>query len=85
MPASNREMEVTYNVSRAKQLDALGQCLLDLTDSDTMILALRMYYLELSDGVSASYAQEKVSRMFLISPHSVSRWVENVLATPECS
>ena len=76
---------VTIQENSAKQLDALGQCLPDLPESDTKILALRMYYLELSDGVSASHAQEKVSRMFLISPRTVRRWAENDLATPECS
>ena len=34
---------VTIQEDFAKQLDALGQCLPDLTDSDTKILALRMY------------------------------------------
>ena len=43
----------------------------DLIDCDAKVLALRMYYLELSDGVSPSHAQEKVSRMFLISPRTV--------------
>ena len=41
-------------------------------------LALRMYYLELSTGVSASTAQERVSKMcFCICPRTVKRWAES--------
>ena len=38
-----RRSRVTVQEDSAKQLDALGQCLPDLTDSDTKILALRMH------------------------------------------
>ena len=33
-----------------------------------------MYYLELSENVSSSDAQTKVSKMFSISPRTVKRW-----------
>ena len=66
-----KRRRLTIQEKSAKELDALGQFMPDLIDSDAKVLAL--YYLELSDEVSASHAQEKVSRMFLISPRTVRR------------
>ena len=45
----------------------------DPTDSDAKILALRMYYLELSDGVSSIQAQGKVSIAQLQVIHTQSK------------
>ena len=48
----------------------------DISDSDARVLALRMYYIELAEGVSNSNAQQKVGKMFLISSRTVKRWVD---------
>ena len=61
-------------------MPCLNSCLILLTPK---ILALRMYYLELSDGVSSIEAQDKVSRMCLVSTRSVRRWVQLWEATGE--
>ena len=53
---------MTIKDASTDQLDALSEFMPDRTDSDAKILALRMYYLELSDGVSSIQAQDKVSR-----------------------
>ena len=44
-----------------KEFEALSEFLPDLPDTDARTLALRMYYLELSENVSSSDAQTKVS------------------------
>ena len=46
----------------------------DLSDTYARVLALRMYYIELADGVSPNDAQEKVGKMFLICKCTVERW-----------
>ena len=43
-------------------------------DTDARTQALRMYYLELSENVSSSDAQARVSKVFSISPCTVKRW-----------
>ena len=43
----------------AEHLDALSEFMPDFTDTDAKILALRIYYLELSDVVSSIQAQDK--------------------------
>ena len=50
----------------------------DLPDSDARVLALRLYYNELhvADGVPPSVAQDKVSKMFLVSSRTVQRWAQ---------
>ena len=74
---------MTIKDASTDQLDALPEFMPDLTDSDAKILALRMYYLELSNGVSSIQAQDKVSRMFFVSTRTVRRWAELWEATGE--
>ena len=52
-----------------KAFESLSEFLPDLPDTDARTLALRMYYLELSED-----AQSRVSKMFSISPYTVKRW-----------
>ena len=52
----------------SKELEALAAHMPDIPDADARKLALRMYYLELSDGVSLKDAQTKVGKMFFITP-----------------
>ena len=47
----------------------------NLSDSDARTLALRMFYIEVSNGISAGDAEANVSQMFLVSPRTVQRWV----------
>ena len=59
-----KRSKLTIKDASAEQLDTLSEFMPDLTVSDAKILTLRMYYLELSDGVSSIQPQDKVSRMF---------------------
>ena len=51
-----------------KELEALAAHMPDIPDADARKLALRMYYLELSEGVSLKDAQTKVGKRFFITP-----------------
>eukprot|EP00731_Ephydatia_muelleri_P018663 Em0011g703a len=57
-----------------KEFQSLSEFLPNLPDTDARTLALRMYYLELSESVSPSDAQARVSKMFSISSCTVKRW-----------
>ena len=57
-----------------KELESLAQYMPDLSDTDVRVLALRLYYIELADGVSSNVAQDKVSKMFMVSLRTVKRW-----------
>eukprot|EP00731_Ephydatia_muelleri_P006417 Em0003g665a len=46
-----------------------------LPDTDARTLALRMFYIEVSNGMSAGDAEINVSQMFMVSPITVRRWV----------
>eukprot|EP00731_Ephydatia_muelleri_P001829 Em0001g1829a len=74
-PAEKRRKrsKLTIKDASAEQLDALSEFMPDLTDSDAKILALRMYYMELSDGVSSIQAQDKVSIAQLQVIHTQSK------------
>eukprot|EP00731_Ephydatia_muelleri_P002962 Em0001g2962a len=56
-----------------KEFQSLSEFLPNLPDTDARTLALRMYYLELSESVSPSDAQARVSKMFSISSCTVKR------------
>ena len=56
-----------------KEFQSLSEFLPNLPDTDARTLALRMYYLELSESVSPSDAQARVSKMFSISSCTVNR------------
>ena len=47
----------------------------NLPDTDARTLALRMFYIEVSNGMSAGDAEINVSQMFMVSPITVWRWV----------
>ena len=66
-----------------KELECLAEHMPDISDTDARVLALRMYYIELADGVSPSDAQQKVGKMFLISSRTVKRWAESWETTGE--
>ena len=70
-----KRSKLTIKDASAEHLDALSEFMPDLTDSKDP--CLRMYYLELSDGVSSIQAQDKESRMCLVSTRTVRRWVED--------
>ena len=59
-----------------KELESLTDYMPDLLDSDARVFALRLYYIELADGVPPSVAQDKVSKMFLVSSRTVQRWAQ---------
>ena len=48
----------------------------NVSDSDARALAVRMYYIEVSNGMSPTDAQTNVSQMFLVCSRTVKRWVE---------
>ena len=45
----------------------------NLSDIDVKTLTLRMYYIELSEGISPINAKRKVNKMFLISTTTVTQ------------
>ena len=56
-----------------KELESLAEHMPDISDSDARVLALRMYYIELAEGVSPSDAQQRVGKMFLVCSRTVKR------------
>ena len=48
----------------------------NVSDSDARALAVRMYYIEVSNGMSPTDAQTNVSQMFAVCSRTVKRWVE---------
>ena len=54
-----------------KELQSLAVHMPNVSDSDARALALRMYYIEVSNGMSPSDALTNVSEMFLVSPRTV--------------
>ena len=68
-----RRTSSTILESAGKELDALAVHMPNLSDSDARTLALRMFYIEVSNGMSAGDAEANVSQMFLVSPRTVQR------------
>ena len=60
--------------SATKELQSLGDFMPNLADTHARTLALRLYYIELADGVSPIRARNKVSQMFLVRVITVKRW-----------
>ena len=48
----------------------------NVSDSEARAFALRMFYIEVSNGMSPTDAQTNVSQMFLVCSRTVQRWVE---------
>ena len=67
-----RRTKVAIEENAVKELQNLAEYVPDLSDSDARVLALRMYYIELADGVSPNDAQEKVGKRFLICKRTVA-------------
>ena len=72
--AKRTQSAIAEAATKEFEFEALSEFLPDLPDTDARMLALRMYYLELSENVSSSDAQTKVNKMFSISPRTVKRW-----------
>ena len=70
-----RRTSSTILESAGKELDALAVHMPNLSDSDARTLALRMFYIEVSNGMSAGDSEGNVSQMFLVSPRTVQRWL----------
>ena len=64
--------------SASKELARVPRCIHmpNVSDSDARALAVRMYYIEVSNVMSPTDAQTNVSQMFLICSRTVKRWVE---------
>ena len=70
-----RRTSGTICESAAKELDSLAAHMPNLPDTDARTLALRMFYIEVSNGMLCDDAEINVSQMFLVSPTTVRRWV----------
>eukprot|EP00731_Ephydatia_muelleri_P007520 Em0003g1768a len=78
-----RRTKVAIEENAVNELQNLDEYVPDLSDADARVLALRMYYIELADGVSPNDAQEKVGKMFLICKRTVERWAASWEQTKE--
>ena len=70
-----RRTSSTIRDSARKDLESLAVHMPNLPDTDARTLALRMFYIEVSNGMSAGDAEINVSQMFMVSPITVRRWV----------
>ena len=64
--ANHRGSTPDISADATKELESLADYMPDLFDADARVLALRLYYIELADGVSLSVAQDKVSKIFMV-------------------
>ena len=74
--SKSRRTNATIAESAAKELESLAVHMPNESDRDTRAFALRMYYIEVSNGMSPTDAQTNVSQMFLVCSRTVQRWVE---------
>ena len=74
--SKSRRTNATIAESAAKELESLAVHMPNVSDSDARAFALRMYYIEVFNGMSPTDAQTNVSQMFLVSSRTVQRWVE---------
>ena len=74
MSMTKRRTAASIAESAMKELKSLADFMPNLADTDVRTLALRLYYIELADGVSPVRARNKVSQMFLVSAVTVKRW-----------
>ena len=74
--SKSRRTSATIAESAAKELESLAVHMPNVSDSDARALALRMYYIEVSNGMSATDAQTNVSQMFLVCTRTVKRWIK---------
>lgn len=71
--SKSRRTNASIAESAAKELESHEP---NVSDSDARALSLRMYYVEVSNGMSPTDAQTNVSQMFLVCSRTVKRWVE---------
>ena len=69
LPRKARQAAASIAESATKELQSLAEIMPNLADTDARTLALRLYYVELTDGVSPIRARNKVSQMFLAIRH----------------
>ena len=74
--SKSRRTNATIAESAAKELESLAVHMPNVSNSDARALAVRMYYIEVSNGMSPTDAQTNVSQMFLVCSRTVQRWVE---------
>ena len=74
--SKSRRTNATIAESASKELESLAVHMPNVSDSDARALAVRMYYIEVSNGMSPTDAQSNVSQMFLVCFRTVKRWVE---------
>ena len=76
LKSTAEEPAVLFAIAHArKDLESLAVHMPNLPDTDARTLALRMFYIEVSNGMSAGDAEINVSQMFMVSPITVRRWV----------
>ena len=83
MSMTKRRTAASIAESAPKELQSLAEVMPNLADTDARTLALRLYYIELADGISPVRAWNKVRQMFLVSAATVKRWSASWDATRE--
>ena len=83
MSMTKRRTAASIAESAPKELQSLAEVMPNLADTDARTLALRLYYIELADGISSVRAWNKVRQMFLVSAATVKRWSASWDATRE--
>ena len=78
-----RRTSSTICESAAKELDSLAVHMPNLPDTDARTLALRMFYIGVSNRMHCGDAEIIVSQMFLVSPTMIRRWVKLQESTVE--
>ena len=74
IPIRNRRTSSELAENAAKELASLSEYMPNISDIEARMLALRLYYMEVVEGKSTN-AQNMVSKMFLVSPSTVRRWI----------
>ena len=75
IPIRNRRTSSELAENAAKELESLSEYMPNISDIEARMLALRLYYMEVVEGKSPTNAQSMVSKMFLVSPSTVRRWI----------
>ena len=69
LPRKASQAAASIAESATKEFQSLAKFMPNLADTDARTLALQLYYIELTDGVSPIRARNKVSHMFLAIRH----------------
>ena len=62
--SKSRKTNATIAESVAKELESLAVHMPNVSDSEAIAFSLRMFYIEVSNGMSPTDAQTNVSQMF---------------------